>query len=163
MTVKHMRIDDRLIHGQIVTAWIRDSKAQMIIVADDQASADATQKMLLKLVTPKDIALVVEPTKVVAEMLIKNPPSEDSLLIVRNPKSAYELLSAGVRVDSVNVGNISNSKSVSGRKTLLPYIHVEQQDVHFLDLIHQMNIVLDVRAVPTDRSIDGYELIKKQI
>lgn len=163
MTVKHMRIDDRLIHGQIVTAWIRDSKTKMIIVADDLASSDSTQKMLLKLATPKDIKLIVEPIKIIADMLIKTPPLEDLLLIVRNPKSAYELLSAGVRVESVNVGNISNSKSISGRKTLLPYIHVEQQDVHYLDLIHKMNIKLDVRAVPTDRSVNGFELIKKHI
>ena len=35
MKINHTRIDDRLIHGQIVTAWIADSKANTILVADD--------------------------------------------------------------------------------------------------------------------------------
>ena len=48
MVVTHMRIDDRLIHGQIVTAWISDSKAEEILVADDMAAKDPTQQMLLK-------------------------------------------------------------------------------------------------------------------
>ena len=48
MVVSHMRIDDRLIHGQIVTAWISDSKAGEILVADDMAAKDPTQQMLLK-------------------------------------------------------------------------------------------------------------------
>ena len=43
MVVSHMRIDDRLIHGQIVTAWISDSKAGEILVADDMAAKDPTQ------------------------------------------------------------------------------------------------------------------------
>ena len=52
MVVSHMRIDDRLIHGQIVTAWISDSKAGEILVADDMAAKDPTQQMLLKLAVP---------------------------------------------------------------------------------------------------------------
>lgn len=163
MTVKHMRIDDRLIHGQIVTAWIRDSKAKMIIVADDQASKDPTQKMLLKLVTPKDIELRVDTVENIASTILEVNENVDILLIVRSPKSAYELLSKVVLVDSINVGNISNSKSETGRKTLLPYIHVEKQDMEYLEMIHKLNIHLDVRAVPTDKSIDGFELIKKHM
>lgn len=48
MVVSHMRIDDRLIHGQIVTAWISDSKAGEILVADDMAAKDPTQQMLFE-------------------------------------------------------------------------------------------------------------------
>ncbi|MFR6486973.1 MAG: PTS sugar transporter subunit IIB [Clostridium sp.] len=48
MSVTTMRIDDRLIHGQIVTRWIADAQADTILIADDMAG-DATQQMLLKL------------------------------------------------------------------------------------------------------------------
>ena len=59
MVVTHMRIDDRLIHGQIVTAWISDSKAEEILVADDMAAKDPTQQMLLKLAVPAKIKLAI--------------------------------------------------------------------------------------------------------
>lgn len=161
MAVKHMRIDDRLIHGQIITAWIRDTKAQMIIVADDLAANDATQKMLLKLVTPKDIKLQIDTVDMIAKKLRESTDAEDTLLIVRTPKAAYDLLVQANVIATVNVGNISNSKSTTGRKTLLPYIHVEQQDAEYLRKIGDLGIKLDVRSVPTDRSINGMELISK--
>ena len=67
----------------------------------------------------------------------------------------------GFRIDSINVGNISNSKSVSGRTKLLNNIYVEQEDVEYLRKIHDFGVRLDVRAVPTDKSVDGMELIAK--
>lgn len=60
MSVTTMRIDDRLIHGQIVTRWIADAQADTILIADDMAAGDATQQMLLKLVAPANINLLIK-------------------------------------------------------------------------------------------------------
>ena len=131
MVVSHMRIDDRLIHGQIVTAWISDSKAGEILVADDMAAKDPTQQMLLKLAVPAKIKLTIVS------------------------------IERGFYIESVNVGNISNAHSMVGRKRLLPYIYVEPEDIANLTAIAEKNIRLDVRAVPNDKSIDGLALIYK--
>lgn len=162
MRVKHMRIDDRLIHGQIVTAWIRETKAEAILVADDLAARDATQKMLLQLATPRNVKLYIESLEKSASLLKEGGISEDLLLIVRNPRSANVLFELGFSIDSVNVGNISNSKSATGRKMLLSYIYLEEQDVENLKSISEKGIALDVRSVPGDKRIDGMELIKNK-
>lgn len=65
-------------------------------------------------------------------------------------------------IDTLNVGNISNSRSVTGRTTLLSYIHVEQQDVDNLYAIADRGIKLEIRAVPSDKSIDAIELLDKK-
>ena len=57
MKVTVMRIDDRLIHGQIVTRWIDYAEAKKILVVDDKAAADSMQQMLLKLAVPSGITL----------------------------------------------------------------------------------------------------------
>lgn len=160
MKVTHMRIDDRLIHGQIVTAWIAASKATTIIVGDDVASKDATQQMLLKLTVPAGINLIIKSINETAELLNNNASEESILLIVRNPASALALFKQGFRTPVLNVGNISNSKSETGRKCLLPFIYVEEQDVKCLREIAELGISLDVRAVPNDKSIDCLSLIK---
>lgn len=59
MKVTVMRIDDRLIHGQIVTRWIDYAEAKKILVVDDKAAADSMQQMLLKLAVPSGITLDV--------------------------------------------------------------------------------------------------------
>jgi mannose/fructose/N-acetylgalactosamine-specific phosphotransferase system component IIB len=162
MAVKVMRIDDRLIHGQIVTAWIRDSGAKAILVADDKAAKDATQKMLLQLTTPKNINLYIETIEEAAKKLSTGEIDEDLLLLVRDAKSANQLFEFGFMIDTLNVGNISNSRSVTGRTTLLSYIHVEQQDVDNLYAIADRGIKLEIRAVPSDKSIDAIELLDKK-
>ena len=69
MSVTTMRIDDRLIHGQIVTRWIADAQADTILIADDMAAGDATQQMLLKLVAPANINLLIKTINEAAQLL----------------------------------------------------------------------------------------------
>ena len=161
MQINHMRIDDRLIHGQIVTAWISGSKANTIMVADDKAAKDSLQQTMLKFAVPSGIKLIINSIEDAAKTLNDPLIKEAVLLIVRNPKCAYELLLKGVSVQSVNVGNISNSKSEKGRKKLLQFIFVEPEDVEYLKKIYDMGIKLDVRAIPNDKSIDGMDLLTK--
>ncbi|WP_040214983.1 PTS sugar transporter subunit IIB [Clostridium polynesiense] len=160
MKVTHVRIDDRLIHGQIVTAWIAASKAKNIIVADDRAAKDSMQQMVLKLTVPAGINLIIKSIEDTVKFLETDATEENALLIVRNAASALALFNGGFKVSSLNVGNISNSQSTTGRKRLLPFIYVEDADVQNLRAIAAMGISLDVRAVPNDKSIDGLELIK---
>lgn len=159
MIVKHARIDDRLVHGQIVTAWINESKANTILVADDIATKDSTQKMLLALAVPKRIKFILKTIESAADYL-KTDGEDEILLILRNPETANKLFDSGFHIDSLNVGNISNSKSDTPRTKLLAYIHVSYEDVKNLRLIAEKCIKLDVRSVPTDKSTDGLKLIK---
>ena len=161
MQINHMRIDDRLIHGQIVTAWISDSKANTIIVADDKAAKDPIQQTMLKFAVPSGIKLIIESIEDAVKTLEDSSAKGGVLLIVRNPKCAYELLSKGVNLPSINVGNISNSRSELGRTKILQFIFVEPEDVEYLKKIYDMGIKLDVRAIPSDRSIDGMDLLTK--
>ena len=161
MQINHTRIDDRLVHGQIVAAWLNDSQADTILVADNKAAGDKMQQTLLKLAVPSRIKLIVE-TIDGASKLINDPSSKGkALLILRNPETAYSLLEKGVSLDTINVGNISNSKSVVGRTKILQNIFVEPNDVEYLKKIASKGVRLDVRAVPNDKSIDGMELLSK--
>ena len=162
MTVKLVRIDDRLIHGQIVTAWIKEAKANAILVADDIAANDPTQSMLLKLTTPKDTKLYIKGLKDSADSIKNNEIKEDVFMLIRNPENAYKLLEYGLDFSSINLGNVSNSKSETGRKTILPFLHLEENDVNFIRKLDEAGVNLDVRAVPSDKSIDAIELINKK-
>lgn len=161
MLINHMRMDDRLIHGQICTAWIRDSGADTILLADDKAAGDPTQQMILKFAVPSGIKLMIATMEDAYKIIQDDSKKGRALLIVRNPETAYRLFAMGFKIDSVNVGNISNSKSATGRTRLLSNIYVEQNDVDYLKKISGLGIRLDVRAVPGDKSIDGMELIQK--
>lgn len=162
MSVKLVRIDDRLIHGQIVTAWIKEAKASAILVADDIAAKDPTQSMLLKLTTPKNTKLYIKGLKDSVDSIKNNEIKEDVFMLIRNPENAYKLLEYGLDLSDINLGNVSNSKSETGRKTILPFLHLEENDVNFIRKLDEAGVNLDVRAVPSDKSINAIELINKK-
>lgn len=161
MNITVMRIDDRLIHGQIVTKWIDYANAKKIIVADDKAAGDPMQQMLLKLAVPSGVKLEILTKADALKKIQEDTSSINVLLMVRNPKEANSLLDMGLKIDTINVGNISNSKSETGRKKMLDFIYLEQQDVDELQAIGVKGVTLEIRAIPTDRSKDILEMIKK--
>ena len=158
MEIKHIRIDDRLIHGQIITAWLRAAEADTIVVIDDIANNDPTQKMLLEFATPKSIKLIIVSVEESYDKL--NNATGKSLVLVRTPKNALSIKKLGLDFDSVNVGNISNTSKGGVRKTLQPYLHVSQEDIESLLELNSLGVELDVRSVPTDRKYNILERIK---
>ena len=80
MEISVFRIDDRLIHGQIITAWIAYADAKNIIVADDKAAVDEFQG------------------------------EGKALLLMRGPVQALKFVEAGIRKDQINVGNMNMKK-----------------------------------------------------
>lgn len=161
MQVTVMRIDDRLIHGQIVTRWIDYAEAKRILVVDDKATADPMQQMLLKLAVPSGVKLEILTKADGLKRINEDQTKENVLLLMRNPAEANRFLEMGFAIDRINVGNISNSKSETGRKKMLDYIYLEKQDVEAMQALIDKGVALDVRAIPTERTKDGAELLKK--
>ena len=161
MRVTVMRVDDRLIHGQIITRWIDYAEAKRILVVDDKAAGDAMQQMLLKLAVPSGIKLEILSKEEGIKRIQSDTTNDNVLLLMRNPEQARQFLEMGFEIKTINIGNISNSKSETGRKKILDYIYLEEGDVAAMRALLKMGIQLDVRAIPTERAKDGAELLKK--
>ena len=157
MKINVCRIDDRLIHGQIVTKWIKEADAKLIIVSDDKAANDKALQMILKIAVPSGVKLEI----LSKENTVKT--NVNVLLLIRNPKETNLLVEMGLKLDKIIVGNISNSKSVVGRTKLLDYIWVEPDDVEAIKSLHNKGILLEVKAIPEERAKDPIELIEKYI
>ena len=162
MNINVFRIDDRLIHGQIVTKWIKEANAKMIIVADDKAAADKTQQMILKFAVPSGIKLEILNKEAAVNRVREDHSNVNVLMLVRNPKEANALIEMGLPINQVIIGNISNSKSRVGRVQLLDYIYVEPDDGEAIKAMHAKGINLEVKAIPEERAKDPLELIAKK-
>lgn len=158
MKINVMRIDDRLIHGQIVTSWMAEADAKVVIVADTIAAGDEMQKMLLKMATPSSVELKLLTIDEAAALLHADTSDQDTLLIVRGPAQALELLDKGFKIDTINVGNISMKK---GKKKFLHYVWLNEDEVAALKALGDRGVRLDVRSVPSDRSQDAIALLEK--
>jgi PTS system mannose-specific IIB component len=101
--ITHLRIDNRLIHGQVAVAWVKKIGAGAIIIANDQTAQDPIQKMTLPLAARGSRVLVFS----IAETIQyeKDHPDETLFVIAKFPRDALAILQSGAKVQAVNVGN----------------------------------------------------------
>ncbi|MDR2245063.1 MAG: PTS sugar transporter subunit IIB [Treponema sp.] len=117
--IKHLRIDNRLIHGQVAVGWQKYINAKAIIICNDKVAADPIQKMALPLAARGSKVLVYT----LAETLRyeKDHPDESIFVIAKFPQDALDILKSGVKVETINVGNaapIAKTKYVMVTKSI---------------------------------------------
>lgn len=133
--IVHVRIDDRLIHGQVANVWCTSLKVDRIIVANDQVAENEIQKSALRMSTPKGInTSLISIKKVVANVVAGKYGQQRILLIVNNPHDIQRLIDGGVVIKSFNIGNLSkreDTKPIS--KSVNVTVKEEQQIVKLLN------------------------------
>lgn len=100
MTGAHVRIDNRLIHGQVTVAWTRRLCVRRLVVCNDDVAADELQCLLLPQAArglPTDV-LTVEAT-------LAAEPGGDTMIVAKHPEDVFRLVEGGLRPEVVNVGN----------------------------------------------------------
>lgn len=158
MKVTVFRVDDRLIHGQIVTAWLAQADAKQIVCADDKAAKDELQKMLLQLATPKGVKLHLLTLAEAKDLIQSDMSDTKTLLLVRGTNEAAELLPLLPDLKSVNIGNL-NMKT--GKKKILSNVWVDDNDLEGFKKMQPFGKEVEVRAVPNEKSQNIYELLAK--
>jgi len=146
------RIDDRLVHGQVVQGWVPFLESDEIVVVSDEAASDETRKLLMRISLQEEIGLKVLGVKEAAEYLKKAVSSSSkTLALLPGPRVALELAERGVMFDIINVGGMHHAlgKAQIGRALFL-----SEEDKAALKAIAARGIKLEGRAVPSDPQED---------
>ena len=151
-----LRIDDRLLHGQVARNWMKQVGADVTVVANDLVSEDEKQQHLMDLVTPMGSKSYFFGLSE-ASSKIKELEEEDALVLVETPADALKLIEDGVEIDSVNVGNIHQT---SGKEKVNESIFVDQNDIDTFKKIEANGKKLDFRTLPNDQAINFDQLFK---
>lgn len=159
MNITVFRIDDRLIHGQIVTAWIAYADAEQIVIADDKAANDEFQRSLLEMTTPKNVKLQILNVEDALKMIQEDDAKTKTLLLTRGPKEAYQLVEGGYETKEINIGNMNMKK---GKTKVLDNLWLDDSEITAFKNLDAKGVYLDVRTVPNDKSQDGIKLLEKK-
>jgi mannose/fructose/N-acetylgalactosamine-specific phosphotransferase system component IIB len=102
------RIDDRLIHGQVMTAWIQYTQATEVVIVDDKVAKDEFMKMIMKSSMPAKIRLTILNTEgAIKYFLGENKNSSDKyFVLVKTPNVILDLLNAEVEVKKLCIGGM---------------------------------------------------------
>jgi len=160
VSIKIVRIDDRLIHGQIVQGWLKTVEVDKILIVSDEVANDEMQQILLSMAVPSSVKLVIKNIKDASYELSNDVYEKDKLMILfSNPQEAVKIVDNGIKFQSINIGGMHYSH---GKKQLLPNLSVDKNDViSFLKLIDS-GIELETRALPQDDRYNAVNDIQKE-
>lgn len=149
MSIKMIRIDDRLIHGQIVTAWAKNINAGKIWIVDDGVAKDDFIKGVMQMVAPSDRELIISSVAEVPALLEKLDGEGDNVLIlVKFPYVAQEIFKAGVKLKELNIGGMGASAE---RKKLFKNICASQAEKDTLKEIQDSGVDVYFQVTPDEK------------
>lgn len=153
-----VRIDDRLVHGQVVEGWVPHLKAELVLVASDAAAADETQVMLMRLALPERVALeVLSVEKAATHPDLAESSRRRVLVLAPGPQEVLALLERGAKFKTVNVGGLHYT---AGKVQLGKAIFLSADDIDALRRIIARGVELEGRALPGERALDLDDLIE---
>lgn len=157
MEIVNIRIDERLIHGQVATAWTQYLKPNRIMVIDAAAVKDDVQKMALKMACPGGVKLsVLSPGKAAENLASGKYEGERIFIVVKNPASLREIYEKGFMFSAVNVGNMS----VRGEcKNIRKTVNVNADDVANFRFLGEHGVKVSAQMVPNDPAVDLLALL----
>jgi PTS system mannose-specific IIB component len=148
MAIALLRVDDRLVHGQVVEGWLPSLKADLVVVVSDAAAADEVQSALMKMALPPAVGLLVlSVADAPAALASPGAAARRALVLVPSPGEALALLENGVVVDRVNVGGLHFTV---GKVQLGRALFLDEKDKAALRAIAARGVRLEGRPLPSD-------------
>ncbi|CDQ37964.1 mannose/fructose/sorbose PTS transporter subunit IIA [Virgibacillus salexigens] len=154
------RIDSRLLHGQVATAWTKNTLPTRIIVVSDEVAKDELRKKLIQQAAPSGVKAHVVPINKMIELAKDDQHfgGQRALLLFENPNDVLRAVEGGVPLETINVGSMAHSPGKVQPNKVLAF---SQADIDAFTKLKEAGLKFDVRKVPNDSQGDMDEIIKR--
>lgn len=152
MNIALLRIDDRLIHGQVATSWAKAVKCEAIFaVNDDVANDELRRELLLQIVPPGLKGYVIPVEKAIKVYHNPKYTGKNILWLITKPADALRLIEGGVKIDKINVGGMTYK---DGNKMLSDAVTVGKADVEAFHKLLDLGVDLSMQKVATNPRVE---------
>ncbi|MDO9630608.1 MAG: PTS sugar transporter subunit IIB [Humidesulfovibrio sp.] len=143
-----VRVDNRLIHGQVVEAWVPHIGARNIVVANDDLAQDELQQEIMALAIPRAVdSIFLSIDQLVRDPRMTGASREATLLLFSSCLDVRRAYEKGLPLDILNVGNLHYA---NGKRQLSPSVSLGPDDESCLRFLMSKGVELDFRCVPND-------------
>lgn len=157
-----MRVDDRLIHGQVAVMWSKELQVSRIIVASDKIAANAIQVSALKMAAPAGVKAAILPLDKAAKIL--NDPRSENMRILVVSNDPEDLLNLLKKINEKPIVNIANYGRISGgplseKKKISESVYLTNHDVAVVEAIHDWGDEIIHQPLPSDTKLNFMDII----
>lgn len=159
--IKLLRVDHRLLHGQVAFSWTSFLQADCILIASDNVVNDQLRLTTIKLAKPSGVKLVIKNIEDSINALKEGKTDKYRLfIVVESVGDAAKIARAVKTIKSINLGGTrpkENTISVS------KVVHLTKEEINIVNELSNDGIEVEVRQVPNDTKINAVDLIKNKI
>jgi PTS system mannose-specific IIB component len=160
MPIVLVRIDDRLVHGQVVEGWLKIVNVDTILVVSDVVARDTVQQILMSMAVTENVKLVVKNLKDATDTIKSRQHAKEKIMILTvSPSDILYMIDNGINFRSVNVGGMH---FMNGKRQLLYNLFVDDNDVENLYKICNRGVKIEGRILPKDQKTNIMRVIEKE-
>lgn len=149
MNISLMRIDSRLIHGQVMTSWAKTVKCDAIFaISDDVANDDIRRELLLQIVPPHLKGYVITVDKAIKVWHNPKYASRNIIWLVTNPTDIVRLIEGGVKIQNVNVGGMTYRE---GDQLISQAVAINQKDLASFYKLLELGVNMSLQQVAANK------------
>lgn len=153
------RIDDRLIHGQVVEGWVNFLNATCILVADDKVASNPLQRSIMQISVPHGLRVIIGGVETIsAELRSSSFDAERAILLFSNPADMLRAMKMGFECKELNIGGLHY---IPGKCKLMDVLSVDRTDMQALREIIDLGVKVDIQTVPTERPLALGKVLKQ--
>lgn len=150
-TIVFARIDDRLIHGQVMTSWVHETKANEIVIIDDEVAKDEFLKMIMASSAPTGIKVLTLTETEAIDYLMHDPDANKLIILAKNPFVIQNIITGGVAIESLNVGGMGARKD---RSQLYRNISVSEEEKQCFQTMMKKGVAIYVQVIPEEKRVN---------
>lgn len=157
MSIVLVRVDDRLIHGQVVVGWVQALGAQRIVLVDDEVRGNDSERELYRLSVPPDLEVEFASVEEAAALVEGWQDARmRTIVLVGDVATIVQLCDRTDRVKKVNVGGLHDATSRSQR---LSYVYLSEEEAEQLQQLAEGGVEVTAQDVPTARAVPLGEFV----
>jgi PTS system mannose-specific IIB component len=152
-----VRVDNRLIHGQVVEAWLPLLRADRLVVADDEAYETPLVRAAMALAVPAHVAVRISPLLDLDYAALAEDASR-TLLLIREVAGVLAARDRGLTLIHLNLGNVHFSP---GRRKVSASVFLSPEELTQLKMLADQGVEVEARGVPTDARVDFATIVER--
>ena len=156
MSIVLARIDDRLIHGQVMTSWLNYTGANRIIIIDDETANDTFLKMIVTSVAPANIKTEVFGTNDGANAIKQLTEADKVIILAKSPEVYVALTNQGISLEKINIGGMGAKE---GRTKFYKNISASSAEKESLKKLVDVGAAVTIQIIAEDKAIDVAKLL----
>lgn len=154
-----VRIDGRLLHGQVVTKWIQESGSNRVIIIDNKLVNDDFLRDVFLMAAPPGINVQIKSTEQAGDEWKKDQFGEGNILVLfKDPENVSDAIKAGFQISKLQVGNMGSSP---GKKLVYKTVSLSKSDADILISIGNQGVDVYFQSLPEDRKLELQSVMNK--